>query len=60
MAFDLLIGIDHSGAQTPTSRLKALQVYTARPGTTPEKQHGPARRQSGEPAYRTRADTLKL
>jgi hypothetical protein len=28
-AFDLYIGIDHSGAQTPTSSLKGLRVYMA-------------------------------
>lgn len=32
---DLFIGIDYSGAETPTSRLKALQVYAARPGLSP-------------------------
>lgn len=56
MAFDLFVGIDYSSAETPTSRLKALQVYTARPGDSPEKQDGPARRQSGGPAYWTRAE----
>jgi len=52
--FDLFIGIDYSGAQTPDARLKALQIYTARPGSSPEKQYSPARRQSDEPAYWTR------
>lgn len=56
MTFDLFIGIDYSGAQTPTSRLKALQVYAVRTGSAPEKQHGTAQRQSGEPAYWTRAE----
>ena len=28
-AFDLYIGIDYSGAQTPTSSLKGLRVYIA-------------------------------
>ncbi len=32
MSFDLFIGIDYSGAQTPTSRLAGLQVYALRPG----------------------------
>jgi hypothetical protein len=50
MTLDLFIGIDYSGAQTPESRLKVLQVYAARPGVSPVKQHSPARRQSGEPA----------
>lgn len=27
--FDLYVGIDYSGAQTPTSSLKGLRVYTA-------------------------------
>jgi hypothetical protein len=35
MTFDLFIGIDYSGAETPTSRLKGLQVYTARLGELP-------------------------
>ena len=30
--FDLFIGIDYSGARTPTCRLKELQVYAAKPG----------------------------
>ena len=30
--FELFIGIDYSGAETPTSRLPGLQVYAARPG----------------------------
>ena len=29
--FDLYLGIDYSGAQTPTSRLNNLQVYAAKP-----------------------------
>jgi hypothetical protein len=28
MNFDCYIGIDYSGAETPTSRLKGLQVYS--------------------------------
>lgn len=31
--FDLFIGIDYSGAQSPCSRLPGLQVYAMRPGT---------------------------
>jgi len=27
--FNLYLGIDYSGAQTPTARLKNLQVYAA-------------------------------
>ena len=30
MRFSRYIGIDYSGAQTPESRLKALQVYEAK------------------------------
>ena len=30
------IGIDYSGAETPTSRLKGLQVYEAAPGKEPK------------------------
>ncbi|MCC6245169.1 MAG: hypothetical protein IT353_20155 [Gemmatimonadaceae bacterium] len=33
-AFDLCIGIDYSGAETPTSRLPGLQVYASRPGVS--------------------------
>lgn len=33
--FDLCIGIDYSGALTPTSRLKGLQVYAAQPVSVP-------------------------
>jgi hypothetical protein len=40
--FDLYIGIDYSGAQTPTSRLNGLQVYAARPGELPEQIKTPA------------------
>ncbi|MDP2238714.1 MAG: hypothetical protein Q8K18_00955 [Burkholderiales bacterium] len=40
--FDLFIDVDYSGAQTPTSRLKELQVYAARPGAAPEQIKTPA------------------
>ncbi len=36
MGWDLFIGIDYSGAETPEARLKGLQVYTARPSREPE------------------------
>ena len=36
------LGIDYSGAETPTSRLKGLQVYSAAPGTEPVKVGTPA------------------
>ena len=35
MQFDLFIGIDYSGAKTPVSRSKALQVYASRRGEEP-------------------------
>ena len=35
-AFSLFVGIDYSGAQTPSSRLKGPQVYAARSGELPE------------------------
>ena len=54
--FELFIGIDYSGAETPTSRLKALQVYAARPGHVPEKQSGPARTTKGVPVNWARAE----
>lgn len=40
MTFDCHIGIDYSGAETPTSRLKSLQVYVAT-GSTPPSQTRP-------------------
>ena len=36
MSFDLYIGIDYSGAQTPTSRLKGLRVYATQPKKMPK------------------------
>lgn len=53
---DLFIGIDYSGAEAPTSRLKALQVYAARPGGAPEKQSSPTRSNNGKPVNWTRAE----
>jgi hypothetical protein len=47
MRFDLYVGIDYSGAQTPESRLKALQVYAAGPGKAPEKIPPPSSPRSG-------------
>ena len=35
--FDLVLGIDYSGAQTPASRLKGLQMYAAQRGGVPQK-----------------------
>jgi len=48
MEFDLYIGIDYSGAETPESRLKGLQVYVARPGPLPEKQYCFAKSNNGQ------------
>jgi hypothetical protein len=56
MQFDLFIGIDYSGAETPTSRLKALQVYAAQPGQTPEKQFSRAISNNGRPCNWTRKE----
>ncbi len=40
--FDLFIGVDYSGAETPGSRLPGLQVYAARPGAAaPERWSSP-------------------
>ena len=36
MNFDRFIGIDYSGAGTPESRLKGLQIYAAEPNTGPQ------------------------
>ncbi len=40
--FDLFIGIDYSGAKTPTWRIKELQVYAAKPGEAPAQVKTPA------------------
>ena len=37
--YDLFIGIDYSGAKTPISRMKALQIFATMPGGQPEKQY---------------------
>jgi len=42
MTFDLYIGIDYSGRQTPTKRTKHLQVYTAECGQEPQTVETPA------------------
>lgn len=41
MSFELFIGIDYSGAQTPTSRLPGLQVYGASAGGPPQRWNSP-------------------
>lgn len=40
-AFDRYIGIDYSGAETPTSGLKGLRVYEADPGAAPREVRPP-------------------
>lgn len=43
-SFSLFVGIDYSGAETPTSRLAGLQVYAVRPGSAePERRNSPTR-----------------
>lgn len=54
--FDLCIGIDYSGARTPTCRLKGLQVYAAKPGGQPERQFSPAPSNNNVPCNWTRAE----
>lgn len=49
MTFDLFIGIDYSGAETPSARLRGLQVYTARPDEPPRKEYGKAVSNKGRP-----------
>jgi hypothetical protein len=48
--FELFIGIDYSGAQTPTSRLPGLQVFATRPGQPDcEKWLSPTRSNNNRP-----------
>jgi hypothetical protein len=60
--FDLYLGIDYSGAQTPTSPLKGLQVYgvraanPARLESEPEHWLGPRRTRGGAPIHWTRKE----
>jgi hypothetical protein len=56
MEFDLFIGIDYSGAETATSRLKGLQVYTAHPGQLPDKQRCRTLSSSGQPCNWSRKE----
>ena len=57
MSFELFIGIDYSGAQTPTSRLAGLQVYAQRPGA-PEAEAwvSPTRSKNGQRVNWTRRE----
>lgn len=54
--FELFIGIDYSGAQTATSRLKELQVYASEAGGTPRKWLSPAPSNTGRPFNWTRRE----
>ncbi len=58
--FDLYLGIDYSGAQTPTSRLKNLQVYAAQAGGMPQKWSSPTRSNNAQPCNWTRAEIAQL
>lgn len=58
--FNLYLGIDYSGAQTPTSRLKNLQVYAAQPGGVPQKWFSPKHSNNGQPVNWTRAEIAQL
>ena len=57
MSFELFIGIDYSGAQTPTSRLAGLQVYAQWPGA-PEAEAwvSPTRSNNGQRVNWTRRE----
>lgn len=56
MTFDLFIGIDYSGAQTPNSPLPGLQIYAARPGGDVERWDGPRRTNRGQRVNWTRQE----
>ncbi|MFO1192322.1 MAG: hypothetical protein U1F00_09195 [Rhodoferax sp.] len=57
MPFDLFLGIDYSGAQTPTARLPGLQVYATRPGVIEaEAWRSPARSNNGQRVNWTRRE----
>ena len=58
--FDLFIGIDYSGAETPTSRLKSLQVYSAKPGENAIKWTNSAQSNNGKPFNWNRAEIARL
>lgn len=59
-SFDICIGIDYSGAETPTSRLKGLQVFSARPNGTYEKWLSPAVSNNGKSFNWTRAEIAQM
>jgi len=58
--FELFIGIDYSGAETPTSRLPGLQVYAARPGAlVPERWASPTRSNNRQRVNWTRREVAE-
>jgi hypothetical protein len=59
--FDLFVGIDYSGAQTPTSRLPGLQVYAARTGEPGcEKWRSPTKSNNQQHVNWTRREIAEL
>ncbi len=58
--FELFIGIDYSGAQAASSRLKTLQVYAAKPGGPPEKRSSPTPSNNKQPVNWTRKEVAGL
>ncbi|HZP88316.1 MAG TPA: hypothetical protein VFB54_16005 [Burkholderiales bacterium] len=58
--FDLFIGIDYSGAQTPIARLSGLQVYAARAGEAATKWMSPASSNSARPLNWTRREVAHM
>ena len=55
--FSFFIGIDYSGAQTPTSRLPGLQVFVSRAGSERcDKWRSPTKSNSGGPVNWTRKE----
>jgi hypothetical protein len=56
MNFDLFVGIDYSGAETATSRLSGLQVYTAQPGCPPENRRSATLAKTGQPCNWSRKE----
>ena len=60
MNFDRFIGIDYSGAETPTSRLKGLQVYAAQAGgSSVEPWHCPKVSNNGQRVNWTRREVAE-
>lgn len=58
--FELFIGIDYSGAETPTSRLPGLQVFASRPGApVPVRWASPTRSNNGQRVNWTRREVAE-